>query len=73
MILLSLVLDVGCNGAFKEKPKSQNQMPTRPVLKVLKDHADELMAIPNVVGVYEGTLDDGRPCIKVMVKKKQEN
>ena len=31
---------------------------------------NELMAIPGVVGVAVGALDDGRPCIKVLVAKR---
>ena len=37
---------------------------------MLADHTPELMAIPGVVGTYQGTLDDGTPCIKVMVVKR---
>jgi hypothetical protein len=36
---------------------------------VLRDHTNEIMAIPGVVGLYEGVLRDGTPCIKVMVER----
>jgi len=42
-------------------------MNTQPIGKVLEAHTPELMAIPGVVGVYQGELEDGRPCITVMV------
>jgi hypothetical protein len=42
----------------------------RPIEAVLKDHTRELMAIPGVVGLYQAALEDGTPCIKVMVVKK---
>lgn len=39
--------------------------------EVLRAHDKELMAIPGVVGVYVGALEDGKsPCLKVMVVKK---
>lgn len=46
-------------------------MPQRDIGLVLQDHDDELMAIPGVVGVFVGLLDDGKtPCIKVMAARK---
>ena len=47
-------------------------MAARDVEDVMEAHAVEIMAIPGVVGVYTGTLDDGTPCIKVMVAKKTQ-
>ncbi len=41
--------------------------PRRPVAEVLHDHADRLMKIADVVGVYEGRLESGDTCIAVMV------
>ena len=45
-------------------------MASRNVNQVKEDHANELMSIPGVVGVYVGALDDGSPCIGVMVAGK---
>ena len=45
-------------------------MPTRPIADVLAGHTPRLMAISGVVGTYEGALDDGTPCIKVLVVKR---
>ena len=53
--------------------QSQTNSPTpkRDINAVLADHDKELMAIPNVVGVYVGLLDDGQtPCLKVMLAQK---
>lgn len=37
---------------------------------VLKNHEEDLLAIPGVVGVYVGLLsDDQTPCLMVMVTK----
>jgi len=45
----------------------------RDINQVLKDHSQELMALPGVVGVYIGKLDDGRFCIRVMVVKNSKD
>jgi len=44
-------------------------MPARTVEQVLKDHTNELMSLPGVVGTAQ-SLADGKPCIKVYVLKK---
>jgi hypothetical protein len=44
--------------------------PRRPIEDVQRDHTPALMAIPGVVGVYQGALDDGTPFIGVMVLEK---
>jgi hypothetical protein len=36
---------------------------------VLNAHADSLMQIKGVAGVYVGLKDDSVPCIKVMIEK----
>ena len=41
-------------------------MPTRPIEQVLAAHADEFMAIEGVAGIYQGALEDGTPCLKVL-------
>ena len=37
------------------------------IKRVMDDHVDELMSIPGVVGVAIGELEDGRPCIQILV------
>jgi hypothetical protein len=45
--------------------------PRRDINAVLAAHDKELLAIPNVVGVYVGTMEDGRtPCLKIMLARK---
>jgi hypothetical protein len=45
--------------------------PKRDVNKVLAAHDKELLAIPDVVGVYVGLLEDRRTlCLKVMLARK---
>ena len=52
---------------------AQNDLPVprRDINAVLAAHDKELLAIPGVVGVYVGTLEDRRtPCLKVMLAQK---
>ena len=45
--------------------------PRRDINDVLRAHDKELLAIPGVVGVYVGLLDDSKtPCLKVMLAQK---
>lgn len=44
-------------------------MPGKTIQEVQKEHTDELMAVPGVVGTAIGMCDE-RPCIKVYVVKK---
>jgi len=51
---------------------AQNNSPgsKRDINAVLAAHDKELLAIPDVVGVYVGTMEDGRtPCLKVMLAR----
>jgi hypothetical protein len=42
----------------------------RDINAVLAEHDKRLMAMPGVVGVYVGLLDDGKtPCLKVMLRQ----
>ena len=46
--------------------------PKRDINAVLAAHEKQLLAIPEVVGVYVGVLQDGRtPCLKVMLARKR--
>jgi hypothetical protein len=49
---------------------AQNSSPTRDINAVLASHDKELLAIPDVVGVYVGTSGDDRQlCLKVMLAR----
>lgn len=47
--------------------ESRDTMPTRDVKTVMEAHVDNLMAMPGVAGVAISELEDGTPCIMVMV------
>ncbi len=50
-----------CSGEDKVGPEDIN--------KVLESYKEEIMSIPGVVGVYVSAMEDGSPCIKVMVNE----
>lgn len=64
------VQGVVCQANVGEDRKGQSEMATRDIKEVMEAHTGELMAITGVVGVYIGALDDGTPCVKVMVIEK---
>jgi hypothetical protein len=66
--MLTATLVVACRHNMAQSNSSSAR---RDINVVLADHDKELMAIPNVVGVYVGLLDDGKTqCLKVMLAKK---
>ena len=65
---LSLGLSAGCLHHMNHDEASASR---RDINAVLADHDKELMAMPGVVGVYVGVLQDQRsPCLKVMLARK---
>ena len=43
-------------------------MPRRRIEEVIEEHAPRWMAMPGIVGVYEGREEDGTPVIVVMTR-----
>jgi hypothetical protein len=65
---LGLALLIGCQ---KSMAPGNSSSARRDINAVLAANDRRLMAIPGVVGVYVGLLDDGKtPCLKVMVARK---
>ncbi len=59
------------NGCQSPMNATNASAPRRDINAVLADHEGRLMAIPGVVGVYVGLLDDQQtPCLKVMLARK---
>ena len=75
MVLFTLVLLVlntevaGSSEKDTDFGGEENKMSAKTIEEVLKEHTDDLMAIPGVVGTGQG-LSDGKPCIKIFVIKK---
>jgi len=59
----------GC-GKSPENKGGAPAMSTEDAIRVMDAHVKELMAIPGVIGVAVGALDDGKPCITVLVARK---
>jgi hypothetical protein len=56
--------------ALYPQAMAQNSSPNRDINAVLAAHDNELLAIPDVVGVYVGTIEnERRPCLKVMLAR----
>lgn len=68
--LFCAALVAGCSD--RELEGSKPKMPLRDINDVKETHTGELMALPGVVGVYVGELEDHTPCIAVMIVKKSE-
>ncbi|MEN3369247.1 MAG: hypothetical protein V7609_1390 [Verrucomicrobiota bacterium] len=65
--LAVFALAAGC----KENMAQDKTTPKRDINAVLRDHDKELLAVPGVVGVYVGALEDGRtPCLKIMLARR---
>ena len=58
----------GCGNKAVENGQGEEAMPSKTIEEVLKEHTEELMYIPGVVGTGEGLCND-KPCIKVFVLK----
>jgi hypothetical protein len=66
LIVLSSIILYSQNMAQGNSPE-----PKRDINDVLAAHDSELLAIPDVIGVYVGTTEEGRtPCLKVMLARK---
>lgn len=67
--MLALVFP-GCTKSGEEKPAEQQKPMLRDINDVMRDHTNELMSLPGVVGVFIGQGADGVPCIKVMIAEE---
>ena len=70
-LVLILMLAIGWRDNMAQ---NSSPSPKRDINAVLADHDKQLMAIPNVVGVYVGLLGDQKtPCLKVMLARNDES
>ena len=66
--LMALMTTGGCRHEMSE---TNSVSPRRDINAVLADNDKRLLAIPGVVGVYVGLLEDGRTqCLKIMLSGK---
>jgi len=76
-ILIILLLSAACHApkqSLVDQTGQQTYMMRKDINDVLRDHDEELMAIPGIVGVFIGLLpDDTTLCLKVMVIEETED
>jgi hypothetical protein len=60
---------MGCVDKTANDQEGEKQVTAKTIEKVLKEHTEELMSIPGVVGIGQGLCND-KPCIKVLVIEK---
>ena len=67
-----LAIALGGAGGCRHRNESGDGVSHREITAVMDAHVNELMAIPNVAGVAVGAMDDGTPCILVLVVQETE-
>jgi hypothetical protein len=63
LLLLPVLAFAGCDGGGGRERRA----PTMTAARAIELHADSLMAIPGVAGVYEGRTDQGETVLRVML------
>ena len=70
-VLVAVLVLSSIGGYSQSMAQNSAPGPNRDVNAVLAAHDKELLAIPDVVGVYVGRMEDGRTlCLKVMLARK---
>jgi hypothetical protein len=65
-IIIVLAQVSGCGTGTRDR-EDKESMPLDDIKTVMEAHVGELMAIPGVVGVAIGALEDGKSCIRVLL------
>lgn len=60
---------LACHSKAAKNGLTKDQKPVKRIEDVLKEHTDELMSVPGVVGTASG-LCNRQPCIKVFVTQE---
>ncbi len=60
---------MGCVDKTSNDQEGEKQVTEKTIEEVLKEHTEELMSLPGVVGTAQGLCND-KPCIKVYVIEK---
>ena len=69
LVLIAALTMARCASRKVDIHQGENLMVSKTIEEVLKDHTDQLMSIPGVVGTAQG-ICNSKPCIKVYVVKK---
>jgi hypothetical protein len=73
-VITAAIAAAGAGGCTDERPVSgqhQGMTTRKSISDVLRENTSRLMKVGGVVGVYEGLLGNGEPCITVMVKEER--
>jgi hypothetical protein len=62
---------MGWSNGDADDQEGETQTTMKTIEEVLREHTDQLMSLPGVVGTAQGLCDD-KPCIKVFVIKKTQ-
>lgn len=68
-LIIIAISVMSCSKGKPEDQEGETTMAMKTIEEVLKEHTDQLMSMPGVVGTAQGLCDD-KPCIKVFVIKK---
>ena len=70
-LLICLIAAAFTAGCEENMAQNNSPSPKRDINAVLATHGKELLTIPDVVGVYVGTLEDRRTlCLRVILARK---
>ena len=70
--LFVIVIALALTYCSDELQKEENSMNKKSIEEVMNSHSDEIMAMKGVAGIYIGQLENGKPCIVVMIIRKSE-
>jgi hypothetical protein len=62
----------GCRDGARAPAPTEESMTRRPLAEVIAAHGAALLEVPGVVGVYEGRLESGEPCLTIMVVRADD-
>lgn len=68
-VVILVIGVISCTNKTVNDQEGETRMTTRTIEEVLKEHTEELMSLPGVVGTAQGICND-KPCIKVYVVEK---
>lgn len=70
LIIYLMAVILSCQTRQNNETVNKLEKPLRDINIVMKEHTQELMALPGVVGIYIGKTRDDQFCIRIMVEKK---
>lgn len=70
LIIYLMAVILSCQTRQNNETVNKLEKPLRDINIVMKEHTEELMALPGVVGIYIGKTRDDQFCIRIMVEKK---